>query len=675
MTGTPGGISRVLVANRGEIACRVIRTLRKMGLNSVAVYSDADARSPHVALADQAVRIGPGPVGESYLNAGRILDAARQTEAGAIHPGYGFLAENAEFAAACESTGLVFVGPSSGAIRAMGNKAEAKRLMLAAGIPCVPGYNGDDQSDPALLANAEEIGFPLMVKAAAGGGGRGMRLVRDLEEFAEAVRIARSEARNAFGSGELILEKVIPDARHVEIQVIADKSGRTIHLGERDCSIQRRHQKVIEESPSPAMTPALREQMGAAAVRAARAIDYAGAGTVEFLLDRNGEFHFLEMNTRLQVEHPVTEMVTGLDLVELQIRIARGEPLCLDQAGVGLSGHAIEARLYTEDPALNFMPTTGAIELWRAGSGDGVRVDAGVCSGQEIGPFYDALAAKVIAWGADREIARQRLIAALTDTTMFGPKTNKPLLMRCLEHPVFISGNATTGFIGEALADDSAGSEASVVRALVLAAVLLFRIERDTALASAPGVSPMLLDWSSGIRLATRYELETAGARHEVSVLPAGGAAYTVSVDSRSWSATVWSINESVANISLDGKPVSVRYLQTRKDAIWTSVDGADRCIMRSDRSHAVADETRGSGTVSAPMHGVVQTVSVSIGDKVEKGHPLLVIEAMKMQQQIAAPLAGVISGIRTQPGQQVATGDILLTIEERAPDTGAPGR
>jgi geranyl-CoA carboxylase alpha subunit len=675
MTGTPAGITRVLVANRGEIACRVIRTLRKMGLDSVAVYSDADARSPHVVLADRAVRIGPGPVGESYLNAGRVLDAARQTEAGAIHPGYGFLAENADFAAACESEGLVFVGPSPRAIRAMGNKAEAKRLMLAAGVPCVPGYNGDDQSDRALLANAEEIGFPIMVKAAAGGGGRGMRLVRDRVALADAIRIARSEARNAFGSGELILEKVIGDARHVEIQVIADKSNRTVHLGERDCSIQRRHQKVIEESPSPAMTPALREQMGAAAVRAARAIDYTGAGTVEFLLDRNGEFYFLEMNTRLQVEHPVTEMVTGLDLVELQIRIARGEPLRLDQAAVGLSGHAIEARLYTEDPALNFMPTTGEIELWKPATGDGVRVDAGVCSGQVIGPFYDALAAKVIAWGADREIARHRLIEALTDTTMFGPKTNKPFLMRCLKHPVFIKGEATTGFIEQDLSDGRADSGTSVVRALVLAAVLLFRIERDTALASAPGVSPTLLDWSSGIRLATRYQLETDGARHMVSVLPAGGAAYSVTVDGRSFATTVLSIDAAIASVSLDGEPASVRYLQTRKDAIWTSVDGADYCITRVARSQTGADEARDSGKVSAPMHGVVQTVAVSLGENVEKGHPLLVVEAMKMQQQIPAPLTGVITSIRTQPGQQVATGDILLTIEERAPEPGAPGR
>ena len=439
----------ILVANRGEIAVRVMRTAQALGYRAIAVYSEADAKAPHVRMADDAVLIGPAPVGESYLDMDRILKAVKDSGAQAVHPGYGFMSENAAFAEACDKAGLVFIGPTSDAINLMGNKAEAKRRMIEADVPCVPGYEGEDQSDAAMMKAAGKIGFPLMVKAASGGGGRGMRLVEKADGVADALNAARSEALNAFGSDELILERAIIKPRHVEVQVFADTLGNVIHLGERDCSVQRRHQKVVEEAPCPIMTEELRVRMGAAAVEAARSIDYRGAGTVEFLLDGNGEFYFLEMNTRLQVEHPVTEMITGLDLVALQIQVAEGRPLGLSQEDISLNGHAIEVRLYAEDPAQDFLPVTGAIDLWQPATGEGVRVDAGIETGMEISPFYDPMVAKVIAWGDSREIARHRLINALKETALFGSTTNRSFLIDVLGREAFAKGEATTAFIGD----------------------------------------------------------------------------------------------------------------------------------------------------------------------------------------------------------------------------------
>ena len=440
---------KILVANRGEIAWRIMRTARAMGYRTVAVYSDADKEAPHVAFADEAVRIGPSPVGESYLSIDRLLEAAHRSGADAIHPGYGFLSENEAFAAACEKAGLVFIGPPPAAIAAMGNKAAAKRRMIDAGVPCVPGYQGADQSDATLETEARKIGLPVMVKAAAGGGGRGMRLVERDADLPEAIRTARAEAQSAFGSGELILEKAVVDARHVEIQVFADAHGNVIHLGERDCSMQRRHQKVIEEAPSPAVDADLRGRMGAAAVAAARAIGYRGAGTVEFLLAADGAFYFLEMNTRLQVEHPVTEAITGQDLVAWQLKVAAGEKLPLAQAQVKFSGHAIEARLYAEDAYAGFLPQTGRVDVWRPATGAGIRVDHGMKDGLAISPFYDPMIAKLIAHGATREEARTRLVRALRETVVLGPTTNRHFLIRLLEHPEFAAGKATTAFIGK----------------------------------------------------------------------------------------------------------------------------------------------------------------------------------------------------------------------------------
>ena len=412
-------IRSLLIANRGEIACRVMRTARELGIRTIAVYSDADAGTPHVKMADQAVRIGPAPVGESYLDAEAIMRAAEVSGADAIHPGYGFLSENAAFARTVTSAGLAWIGPPPRAIEIMGDKAGAKRAMIAAGVPCVPGYEGKDQSDARFASAADEIGFPVMVKASAGGGGRGMRLVERSEDLDNALALARSEAMNAFGDDTLILEKAILGPRHVEFQVFADSHGSVIHLSERDCSVQRRHQKILEEAPCPVMTEGLREAMGEAAVQAARSVDYQGAGTVEFLLDADAIFYFLEMNTRLQVEHPVTELVTGVDLVAMQIRVAEGSQLGMAQDDLRLDGHAIEARLYAEDPENGFLPSTGPVALWSAAGG--IRVDAGIETGGEVSPHYDAMVAKLIAWGETREACLRRLARALEDTVLFGP--------------------------------------------------------------------------------------------------------------------------------------------------------------------------------------------------------------------------------------------------------------
>src|ERR1700742_1783596 len=438
---------KILIANRGEIARRIMATCRRLGYGVVAVYSDDDRDAVHVREADAAVRIGEARPADSYLNIEAIIAAAKVSGAGAVHPGYGSLAENEDFAGACRAAGLVFIGPSPEAIRMMGNKAEAKAIMQKAGVPVVPGYQGADQGDAAMLNEANRIGFPVMIKAVAGGGGRGMRLVTDAVSFADALRSARSEAKAAFGDDTVILERAIRNPRHIEIQVFGDRYGNAIHLGERDCSVQRRHQKLIEEAPSPAVSPKLRQRMGEVAVAAVRSLRYEGAGTLEFLLDERGEFYFMEMNTRLQVEHPVTEAITGLDLVELQLRVAAGEPLGLVQEQVKFSGHAIEVRLCSEDANRDFMPQSGRMARWQMA--ENVRVEHALQSGSEIPPFYDSMIAKIIASGSNREEVRSRLICGLEQVVAFGVTTNQAFLMACLRHPVFAKGEATTAFIGD----------------------------------------------------------------------------------------------------------------------------------------------------------------------------------------------------------------------------------
>ena len=651
----------ILIANRGEIAVRVMRTARALGYRTAAVYSDADADAPHVRMADAAARVGPAPANESYLVIDNILRAAAETGADAVHPGYGFLSENAEFARACEAAGLTLIGPDAAAIAVMGDKAEARRRMAAAGVSCVPGYDGVDQSDAALVAAAVEIGFPVMVKAAAGGGGRGMRLVCRAEEVPDALTAARSEAESAFGSGSLILEKAIVRPRHVEIQVFADRHGTTIHLGERDCSVQRRHQKVIEEAPCPVMTEELRAAMGAAAVEAARSIGYCSAGTVEFLLDADGNFYFLEMNTRLQVEHPVTEAVTGLDLVALQIRVAEGRPLGLSQQDIQPSGHAIEARLYAEDAAQDFLPAAGDIARWQPASGPGVRIDSGVESGQTVSPFYDPMIAKVIAHGDSREIARRRLIRALAETAAFGLTTNKRFLIDCLENESFARGAATTAFIEEQFSDDDLSPSGPDFAVAAAAAALKYLAGRDDALSDSLNVSPELLNWASAGTLESRCGLTAGETAFDLSISPSGSRDYTVREDGESESVQVVSLEEGRAILAVGGAQRHLLF-HAEGDILHLSEAGRDYRF-DLDRSAASLHDEQSGGRVVAPMHGKILEIAVEPGDTVARGDRLLVIEAMKMQHEIVAPAAGAIAGVLQQAGIQVAAGDPLVDI------------
>ncbi len=613
---------KILVANRGEIAWRVMRTAKAMGYRTVAVYSDADKDAPHVAFADEALRIGPPLVGESYLSIDRILEAAHASGADAIHPGYGFLSENEAFATACEKAGLVFIGPPPAAIAAMGNKAAAKRRMIDAGVPCVPGYQGTDQSDANLEKEARKIGLPVMVKAAAGGGGRGMRLVERNGDLLEAIRTARTEAQSAFGSGELILEKAVVAARHVEIQVFADAHGNAIHLGERDCSVQRRHQKVVEEAPSPAVDPGLRTRMGAAAVAAARTIGYRGAGTVEFLLAGDGAFYFLEMNTRLQVEHPVTEAITGLDLVEWQLRVARGEALPLAQEQVSFKGHAIEVRLYAEDAYAGFLPQTGRINVWRPASGRGVRIDHGMKDGLAISPFYDPMIAKVIAHGATREEARLRLVKALRDTIVLGPTTNRHFLIRLLEHPEFAAGQATTAFLGK----HTFAAPEIADHHWKLAASLLWR-------QSAARYPASLRGWRNSNPQATPIRLAVGATERVIEI----GAA---------------DIDGETPPFHIDGHDIVVDL-----DAFT---------VRFTDKTYAPpATATAGSdGKLRAPMDGRIVAVKVAPGEKVARGQTVIVLEAMKIQHQLKAALDGEVESVAVQEGQQVANRTVLVTMK-----------
>jgi geranyl-CoA carboxylase alpha subunit len=613
--------SRILVANRGEIAWRVMRTAKVMGYRTVAVYSDADKDAPHVAFADEAVRIGPPPVGESYLNIDRILEAAHKSGADAVHPGYGFLSENEAFATACGKAGLVFIGPPPAAIAAMGNKAAAKRRMIDAGVPCVPGYQGADQSDNSLQNEARKIGLPVMVKAAAGGGGRGMRLVERDGDLGEAIRMARAEAAGAFGSGELILERAVIDARHVEIQVFADNHGSVIHLGERDCSVQRRHQKVIEEAPSPAVDADLRHRMGAAAVAAAKTIGYRGAGTVEFLLGSDGAFYFLEMNTRLQVEHPVTEAITGLDLVEWQLRVTRGEPLPLKQDQVRLAGHAIEVRLYAEDAYAGFLPQTGRVDIWRPAAGPGLRIDHGVKDGLAISPFYDPMIAKVIAHGATREEARARLVRALHDTVVLGPTTNRHFLIRLLEHPEFAAGKATTAFIGK----HAFPSPAVRDRHWLLAASLLWRQSAERYPANLRG-------WRNSNPEPSPIKLAVGKTERTIPLTPADVSPET----------PPFCIDGTDIVVDLDAH--TVRFQDRTYLAPTSAAEGSD-------------------GKLRAPMDGRIVAINVAAGDKVTRGQTLVVLEAMKIQHQLKAALDAEVESVAVREGQQVSNRTVLVTM------------
>ena len=660
--------AKILIANRGEIACRIIRTAKPLGYRTVAVFSDADAEALHVRQADAAVHIGPAPARDSYLNIDALLAAAKRAGADAVHPGYGFLAENAAFAEACAGAGLVFIGPPAAAIAAMGNKARAKELMRAAGVPCVPGYEGADQSDETMLAEAARIGFPLMVKAAAGGGGRGMRLVASPNDLANALTRARSEAARAFGSDELILELAIGGARHIEFQIFADQHGNVIHLGERDCSIQRRHQKVIEEAPAPFVSTELRSQMGEAAVAAARAIDYVGAGTVEFLLDPSGKFYFLEMNTRLQVEHAVTEAITGLDLVAWQLRIAAGERLPLEQHQVGLSGHAIEARLYAEDPENNFLPQSGTLIDWRPAIGEGVRVDHGLMPGGVISSFYDPMLAKVIAHGATREEARRRLIVALEDTVALGLITNRSLLLAVLRHPAFTAGEATTAFIDQYVRPGSEATQASPPDAgtLALAAVLLFEARAPVA-AAAPSAAR---HWSSTGVANWPLRLSLGDAHHAVSVMAARADGYVVALGSETVEVAMIERDDGAVRFVAFGVQQSARFA-IHDDTLYLDVDGQIFALRDTTLAAGTSCRRAGSSRLLAPMNGVIVSVLAKPDDPVVRGQCIVVLEAMKMQHEILAERDGTVGKILVKPGDQVATRQLLAELkpdEEAAP-------
>ena len=659
----------ILIANRGEIACRVIRTAKKLGYRTVAVYSDADASAPHVQLADDAVRIGPGPVGESYLVPELILQAAASSGAESIHPGYGFLSENAAFAEAVESAGLVFIGPTREAIDVMGNKAESKRRMIEAGVPCVPGYEGHDQSDKTLLAEGLKIDLPLMVKAAAGGGGRGMRLVHDQADLANAIKLARAEAEGAFGSGELILEKAIIKPRHVEIQVFADTMGNTVHLGERDCSVQRRHQKVVEEAPCPVMTPELREKMGQSAIDAAKSVNYRGAGTVEFLLDDSGFFYFLEMNTRLQVEHPVTELITGLDLVALQISVAQGEPLGLSQADITLEGHAIEVRLYTEDPSQDFLPASGPVDLWVPAPGVGVRIDDGISSGQAISPFYDPMVAKIIGYGPTRETARLRLIGALKETVLFGTPNNKDFLIQCLEKQSFIDGAASTAFIAEEFSEaDLAVAPVSFSDSAVAATLDLW-LENKAYFQHSLLVSCELKNWTMASAMVSRKQYQFDETTHDLSISPVNSSVDTYQVTDataeQSAVIQVLSIQANAAVVLLDGVKLVAQFMQRQRGQMYCSIGGRGAFFKDLIILDGALAEAVGGGRVIAPMHGLLLEVMVKPGEEVSKGQTLAVLEAMKMHYEIQAEIDGTVAEVTAVAGKQVAADDVLIDINE----------
>ena len=660
----------ILIANRGEIACRVIRTAKQLGYRTIAVYSEADAGAPHMQLADAAVCIGPGPVGESYLLADNILAAAASSGAEAIHPGYGFLSENAAFAEAVESAGLVFIGPTREAIDVMGNKAESKRRMIDAGVPCVPGYEGLDQSDKTLLAEGNKIDLPLMVKAAAGGGGRGMRLVHDYKELANAIKLARAEAESAFGSGELILEKAIIQPRHVEIQVFADTQGNTIHLGERDCSVQRRHQKVVEEAPCPIMTPELREQMGQSAIDAAKSVNYRGAGTVEFLLDSSGAFYFLEMNTRLQVEHPVTELITGLDLVELQINVAQGQPLGLTQEDIKLQGAAIEVRLYTEDPSQDFLPASGPVDLWQPASGVGVRIDGGISTGQAISPFYDPMVAKVIGYGPDRETARLRLIDALKETVLFGTANNKDFLIQCLEKQRFIDGAATTAFIAEEFNETDLAVAQPSVEDAAAAAVIDLNLEYQRHFARSTLSSHKLKNWTMASGLVSRKQYQFAESLYDLSISPLANSPDTYLVSCAQSQQQV-----EIQLLTLEGQSASLlvndstqlaTFKLRRQGQLYCSIAGRSAMFKDQIILDGAVDEAVGGGRVVAPMHGLLLEVLVKPGDQVLKGQNLAVLEAMKMHYEIIAEVDGTVEEVTAVAGNQVAADDVLIEIQQK---------
>jgi len=660
---------KILIANRGEIACRVARTARRMGIATVAVYSEADAGAMHVGLCDEAYLIGPAAARESYLLSGRIMEAAQLSGAQAIHPGYGFLSENADFARACAAEGVVFIGPPADAIVAMGSKSEAKTLMASAGVPLVPGYHGEDQTAETLLRAAEEVGYPLLIKASAGGGGKGMRVVGSAGEFEQALASVRREASASFGDEKVLLERYLVSPRHVELQIFTDSQGNAVHLFERDCSIQRRHQKVLEESPAPGMTPELRTRMGEAAVNAATAIGYVGAGTVEFLLDPEGAFYFMEMNTRLQVEHPVTEMISGQDLVEWQLRVAFGEPLPLSQEALRISGHAIEARVYAETPARDFLPATGILRYLKVpAQGPHVRVDTGVVQGDEVSVHYDPMIAKLIVWDRDRDSALRRLRAALAEYRIVGVSTNLEFLSTLCALPAYADALLDTGFIDKH--ESSLFPAATELPDEVMALACLEELLQEKSLAK--GTQAASKDPWSPWGLGTGWRMNKGSFQTLHFIVAGEERALTVHYrqdaflielpgGKRRVSGELLGNGDLLADI--EGRRLKAAVVRHGRE-LTILHDGKSWQMIRHDpRLDAMEGEGEGGGLV-APMPGSVVAVHVAPGDQVREGDKLIVVEAMKMEHTITAPQAGTVKEIHFDVGDQVEEGDELLSLE-----------
>jgi 3-methylcrotonyl-CoA carboxylase alpha subunit len=622
--------TRLLIANRGEIACRVARTARRLGIHTIAVYSDADVDALHVRSCDEAVHIGGSRAQDSYLRGEVILEAAKRTGAQAIHPGYGFLSENAEFAAACAAAGIVFVGPTPDAIHAMGSKSAAKSLMERAAVPLTPGYHGDDQDPAHLQQQAHRIGFPVLIKAVAGGGGKGMRRVDRVEDFAEALSSCQREAEASFKDRRVLVEKYLTTARHIEVQVFGDNHGNVVYLFERDCSVQRRHQKVVEEAPAPGMTPERRRQMGEAAVAAARAVDYRGAGTVEFIAEPSGAFYFMEMNTRLQVEHPVTEMITGLDLVEWQLRVAAGEPLPLRQEDLRIDGHAIEARIYAEDPDREFLPSIGKLRHFPSPTSDRVRVDSGIGAAGEVSPYYDPMISKLIVHGTSRDDALARLRAALAEYRVLGVTTNVEFLSRLATAPSFVQARLDTGLI-----------------------------ERERQHLFPPPQVPPDAVWQRAARLHFGSRIVGESAWADTSGWRLNGVRATRDVQLRSgeWQRTV--------TVDFGSAPPGDDPACTFNGEIHVFHGGRHHRFTATDPYLPPADAADHHGGLTAPMPGRVLAVQVKAGDAVAKGAPLVVMEAMKMEHTVRAPRAGTIGPVFIAVGEQIKEGTELLVLEE----------
>jgi 3-methylcrotonyl-CoA carboxylase alpha subunit len=691
---------KVLIANRGEIACRVIRTLKRLGVPSVAVFSSADRGALFTRLADEALEIGPAPASESYLRADRILEAAARVRADAIHPGYGFLAENAGFARACAAQGVRFIGPTPEAIEAMGLKHAAKALMEQHGVPVVPGYHGDDQSDARLSAEAERIGFPLLIKAVAGGGGKGMRRVDAARELAGALSAARREAESAFGDGRVLLEKYLERPRHIEVQILADRYGKTLALHERDCSTQRRHQKIVEEAPAPGVSAELRKVIGHTAVRAARAVHYEGAGTIELIADAaqalsTERFYFMEMNTRLQVEHPVTELITGLDLVEWQLRVASGEHLPFEQASLPLRGHAIEVRLCAEDPADDYLPKTGELLhlCWPAAS-ENLRIETGVEAGDQVSVFYDSMIAKLVAWGEDRAGAIRRLTRALSETQVAGVETNQAFLHAILEHAAFRAGDVHTGFLSDHRAELLREPPALAYKLLALA--VMGELERRALAARAENGQDRWSPWSDTgcFRVneprRDRLELRLGGGSASAPASPAAGdvdielafegastvlrvAQHTLRVQAPAWGDQA---QAERLTLLLDGEKVTGSYV-TRGARSFVTCEGRTLEVAQRHATQQADEDAATLGALRSPLPGRVVGVAVSAGQRVRKGEPLLSLEAMKMEHTLRAGVEGVVSEVFVKQGEQVAEGSTLLVLlaAEPAVDAGPSGR